>query len=303
MNASGGVLRGQVAVITGAASGLGREFARAAADRGMRLVLADVEPVGLEEVRAELCALTDAITQVVDVADGAAVRALAEMSHAAFGEVHLLFNNAGVGTAGLIWENSERDWQWTLGVNLWGVIHGMRAFVPRMLAAAKADPAYRARVVNTASMAGLVNPPTSGVYNVSKHAVVSLSESLYHDLALVTGQVRCSVLCPFYVPTGIHDSSRNRPAELANAEAPTRSQRAARAMVEKAVTQGKVSAADVATMTFDAIGADRFYIVSHPQSLESVRLRGEDIVNLRNPTDPLAQRPAVRDALAAAVRE
>lgn len=303
MNASGGVLRGQVAVITGAASGLGREFARAAADRGMRLVLADVEPVGLEEVRAELGALTDAITQVVDVADGAAVRALAEMSHAAFGEVHLLFNNAGVGTAGLIWENSERDWQWTLGVNLWGVIHGMRAFVPRMLAAAKADPAYRARVVNTASMAGLVNPPTSGVYNVSKHAVVSLSESLYHDLALVTGQVRCSVLCPFYVPTGIHDSSRNRPAELANAEAPTRSQRAARAMVEKAVTQGKVSAADVATMTFDAIGADRFYIVSHPQSLESVRLRGEDIVNLRNPTDPLAQRPAVRDALAAAVRE
>jgi len=296
-------LRGRVAVITGASSGLGREFARAAAARGMRLVLADVEPVGLEQLRGELAGATDAIARGVDVADGAAVEALAVAAYEKFGAVHLLFNNAGVGTAGLIWENSERDWQWTLGVNLWGVIHGMRAFVPRMLAAAKADPGFRARVVNTASMAGLVNPPTSGVYNVSKHAVVSLSESLYHDLALVTDQVRCSVLCPFYVPTGIHDSSRNRPAALANAEAATRSQLAARAMVEKAVTQGKVSAADVARMTFDAMGADRFYIVSHPQSLESVRVRGEDIVNLRNPTDPLASRPAVRDALAAAIRE
>jgi NAD(P)-dependent dehydrogenase (short-subunit alcohol dehydrogenase family) len=295
-------LRGKTAVITGAASGLGREIARAAAAASMKLVLVDIEPAGLDALRAELSGKTDVIYRVVDVADGAQVDALAAAAHTAFGNVHLLFNNAGVGTAGLIWENSERDWTWTLGVNLWGVIHGIRAFVPHMIAAARLDPEYRAHIVNTASMAGLVNPPTSGVYNVSKHAVVSLSETLYHDLSLVTQQVRCSVLCPFFVPTGIHDSQRNRPANLANEEAPTRSQLAAQQMVAKAVAHGRVSAADVAQMTFAAIAEDRFYIVSHPQALESVRLRAEDIVSLRNPTDPLAQRPAVRDALVAAIK-
>ncbi len=295
-------LRGKTAVITGAASGLGREFARVAAAASMKLVLVDVDAAGLDALRAEFDGRAEAICRVVDVADGAQVHDLAAATHAAFGDVHLLFNNAGVGTAGLIWESSERDWTWTLGVNLWGVIHGMRAFVPRMLEAARRDPQYRARIVNTASMAGLVNPPTSGVYNVSKHAVVSLSETLHHDLALVTQQVRCSVLCPFFVPTGIHDSQRNRPASLANDEAQTPSQLAAQQMVAKAVTHGRVSAADVARMTFAAIADDRFYIVSHPQALESVRLRAEDIVSLRNPTDPLAQRPAVRDALVAAIR-
>jgi short-subunit dehydrogenase len=156
-------------------------------------------------------------------------------------------------------------------------------------------------VINTASMAGLINPPTSGVYNASKHAVVSISETLHHDLALVTAQVRASVLCPFFVPTGIHDSQRNRPASLANDVAPTRSQLAAQQMVAKAVTHGRVSAADVARMTFAAIAEDRFYIVSHPQALDSVRLRADDILALRDPTDPFAQRPAVRDALVAAL--
>lgn len=297
-------LRGKVAVITGAGSGFGREFARLGASYGMRLVLVDVQADALEAVRAELDAGgTQVMARRVDVSNGARMDALAEETRAAFGEVHLLFNNAGVGSAGLIWENSLRDWEWTLGVNLWGVIHGIRAFVPGMLAAAAASPDYRAHVVNTASMAGLLNPPASGVYNVSKHAVVALTETLHQDLSLVTGQVRCSVLCPYYVPTGIHESQRNRPGELANDAAPTPSQRVAQAMVSKAVTSGKVSAADVAQATFDAIADDRFYIVSHPQALSAVQARAEDIVALRNPSDPFAQRPGMRDALVQALRQ
>lgn len=297
-------LHGKTAVITGAGSGFGREFARLGASNGMRLVLADVQADALQATHDELAAGgADVISRVVDVADGAQVHALADAAFAHTGDVHVLFNNAGVGTVGLIWENSERDWAWTLGVNLWGVIHGMRAFVPRMLAAATASPGYRAHVVNTASMAGLLNPPAGGVYNVSKHAVVSLSETLYHDLALVTQQVRCSVLCPYYVPTGIHESRRNRPGALANDAPPTRSQRVAEAMTSKAVTSGKVSAADVARDTFDAIRNGRFYVVSHPKALAGVHQRAEDIVALRNPGDPFAERPAVRDALVEALRE
>ena len=129
-----------------------------------------------------------------------------------FGAPHLVFNNAGVGSGGLIWENSVADWQWVLGVNLWGVVHGVRLFTPMMLQAAKQDPSYRGHIVNTASMAGLLAAPNMGVYNVSKHAVVALSETLYQDLQLVSHQVGASVLCPYFVPTGISQSHRNRPA-------------------------------------------------------------------------------------------
>lgn len=295
---------GKVAVITGAGSGFGREFARLGAELGMSLVLADVQTNALQDVSSELEARgTRVLSRVLDVADGAQVDALAEATAAEFGDVHLLFNNAGVGTAGLIWENSVADWQWTLGVNLWGVIHGMRAFVPRMLESAKASPDYRGHIINTASMAGLLNPPVSGVYNVSKHAVVSLSETLYHDLGLVTDQVHCSVLCPFYVPTGISQSQRNRPGEFANAEPLTRSQRVAHAMTDKAVNSGKLTAVDVARMTFMAVRAGSFYIASHPQALDGVRLRADDIVALRNPSDPLAAKPGLRDSLIEALRE
>jgi len=294
---------GKVAVITGAGSGFGREFARIGAGLGMKLVLADVQADALAAMQAELEAQgTQVLARVVDVADGARVEALAEAATQAFGPIHLLFNNAGVAASGLLWESSERDWQWALGVNLWGVIHGVRAFVPRMLEAAKADPDYRGHVVNTASMAGLLNPPASGVYNVSKHAVVALSETLHHDLGLVSDQVHASVLCPYFVPTGIHQSQRNRPDELANAAPPTRSQQVAQAMVDKAVTSGRISAEQVARMTFDAIREQRFYIVSHPQALDGVRLRADDILALRNPTDPFSQKPAMRDALVAALR-
>jgi NAD(P)-dependent dehydrogenase (short-subunit alcohol dehydrogenase family) len=295
---------GKVAVITGAGSGFGREFALRGADLGMSLVLVDVQADALQSISDELASRgTPLMSRRVDVANGEQMDALAGEVEAEFGGVHLLFNNAGVGSAGLIWENTVADWQWVLGVNLWGVIHGMRAFVPRMLAAATADPAYRGHIVNTASMAGLLNPPTSGVYNVSKHAVVSLSETLHHDLALVGEQVRCSVLCPFYVPTGIHQSHRNRPQELANATKATASQLMAQAMTSKAVTSGKISAAEVASMTFDAIRESRFYIVSHPQALDGVRQRADDLMALRNPADPLSARPDLREAMQRALRQ
>jgi NAD(P)-dependent dehydrogenase (short-subunit alcohol dehydrogenase family) len=294
---------GKVAVITGAGSGFGREFARTGATLGMKLVLADVQADALAQIRTELEAQgAEVLARIVDVSDGEQVEALADATFERFGAAHLLFNNAGVGTVGFIWENSVRDWEWTLGVNLWGVIHGIRAFVPRLLAAAKASPDYRAHVINTASMAGLVNPPVGGVYNVSKHAVVSLTETLYHDLGLVTDQVHCSVLCPYYVPTGIHDSGRNRPGGLANVAPPTPSQLVAQAMTSKAVTSGKVSAAQISDMTFDAIRREAFYILSHPQLVAGLREQAEALLSLRNPPDPFAGHPALRQQLEAALR-
>src|SRR5271155_1434123 len=185
----------KVAVITGGGSGLGRELARLGATLGMKLVLADIQNDALQSSADELRgAGAVVLTQRTDVSDGAQIQALANATMERFGAVHLLFNNAGIATAGLVWEQSERDWQWTLGVNLWGVIHGVRIFTPLMLSAAQSAPAYRGHIVNTASMAGLLNPPLSGAYNASKHAVVSLTETLHHDLTLVTSScaARCS---------------------------------------------------------------------------------------------------------------
>jgi short-subunit dehydrogenase len=183
------------------------------------------------------------------------------------------------------------------------VLHGVRVFTPMRLDAARRDPAYEGHIVNTASMAGLVNPPTMGIYNVSKHAVVSLSESLYHDLRLVTDQVGASVLCPFFVPTGIVHSRRNRPAAPGGDAPPTKSQRIAQAMSEKAVGSGKVSAAMVAQYVFDALRERRFYIYSHPHALGSVHTRMEDLLQQRNPSDPFASRPEVGEQLRAALRD
>jgi NAD(P)-dependent dehydrogenase (short-subunit alcohol dehydrogenase family) len=294
---------GKVAVITGAGSGFGREFARIGAARGMRLVLADIQADALEQTRVELEAKgAQIIARVLDVSDGTQVEALAVASIEAFGSVHLLFNNAGVATSGLVWESSVRDWQWTLGVNLWGVIHGVRAFTPLMLAAAKADPSYRGHVINTASMAGLVNQPILGAYNVSKHAVVSLSETLFHDLSLVTDQVHCSVLCPYFVPTGINDSQRNRPSNLTDDAPATPSQLIAQAMANKAVTSGKLTAEYIAQLTFDAIERDAFYVFSHPHALDSIRQNAENLVALRDPADPFASKPELREQLVTALR-
>ena len=169
-----------------------------------------------------------------------------------------------------------------------------------MLAAAEKDPQYRGHIVNTASMAGLLAPPNMGIYNVSKHAVVALSETLYQDLALVTDQVGASVLCPYFVPTGIHQSERNRPGELASR--PTRSQLIGRAMSDKAVTSGKVTAAEVAQKVFDAVAANQFYIYSHPKAIGAVQVRLEDILQARNPSDPFAHKPELGAELRRALR-
>ena len=291
-------LKGNVAVITGAGSGFGREFARIAAAEGMALVLVDVQADALADTVAGLDG-SDILHRVLDVTDGAAMETLAADAFARFGAVHLLFNNAGVGSTGLMWETTVQDWNWVLGVNLWGTIHGVRAFVPRMLDAARADPAYRGRVINTASMAGLIDPPLMGAYNVAKHAVVSLSETLHQDLSLVTDQVGCSVLCPSWVGTGIADAHRNR-----THDDPTRSRAAAlgAAMVQKAIASARVTAVDVARMTFDAIASDRFWILPHPQAVQGVLPRAHALVAGDEPADPYAAIPQVRQHLVDALR-
>ena len=296
---------GGTAVITGAASGFGLEASRLAARRGMRVVMADVQADALEAAAAEIRGLGATVLPFrLDVSKAAEVDALGAATRQAFGVPSFVFNNAGVGGGGLIWEHTARDWDWVIGVNLLGVAHGVRVFTPMMLEAAAADPAWRGHIVNTASMAGLLNAPNMGVYNASKHAVVSLSETLYQDLSLVTEQVRAHVLCPYFVPTGIHRSERNRPGALADPGArPTRSQIVAQAMSDRAVTRGKVSAAQVAQFVFDALEADRFYIYSHPGSLAGVQVRMEDVMSGRNPSDPFAARPGLREELQQALRE
>ena len=286
-------LQGGIAVITGAASGFGLESSRIAARLGMKVVMADVQADALAIAQAEIEALgAQVLPFKLDVSRAAEVEALAAATMQRFGTPNFVFNNAGVGAGGLIWEHTLKDWEWVIGVNLMGVAHGLRVFTPLMLAAAAKDPAWRGDIVNTASMAGLLNAPNMGVYNVSKHAVVSMSETLYQDLALVTEQVHAHVLCPFFVPTGIHQSERNRPADMA-ATPPTRSQLIAQAMSDQAVSKGKVSAAQVAQFVFDACAHNQFYIYSHPLSLASVQVRLEDIMTPRNPSDPFAAKPAL----------
>ena len=294
---------GKVAVITGAASGLGREFAGTAAGLGMKLVLADVQAKALERATEELLAQgAEVLSMVCDVSKGSHVQELADSAIARFGAVHLVFNNAGVGAGGLIWENSVEDWEWVLGVNLWGVIHGVRVFTRVMLECAQRDADYQGHIVNTASMAGLLTPPAMGVYNVSKHAVVALSETLHHDLLLVDAPIKASVLCPYFVPTGIAHSERNRPHELASHEHRTASQAASQMVTEKAVESGKVTAQDVARIAFDAIRNGQFYIYSHPQALATVAGRFEAIVQGQSPADPYAVTPQVRELLKAGIK-
>ncbi|MFZ6758735.1 SDR family oxidoreductase [Undibacterium sp. Ji50W] len=291
------VFKDRVAVITGGASGFGREFAIIGARLGMKLVLADVQQDALDKTKAELEAQgAQVLAMRCDVRHAEEVQALADATMEKFGAVHLVFNNAGVGSGGLVWENTQADWEWVLGVNLWGVIHGVRIFTNLMLECARKDPQFEGHIVNTASMAGMLNAPTMGVYNVSKHAVVSLSESLYQDLKLVEAPIGASVLCPYFVPTGISQSHRNRPEDVP-CSAPTASQRAAQAMSDKAVTSGKVTAQEVAENTFKAIADEQFYIFSHPGALGNVQERMEDIVLQRNPGDPYKAAPHIRDML------
>jgi NAD(P)-dependent dehydrogenase (short-subunit alcohol dehydrogenase family) len=296
--------KNKTAVLTGAGSGFGLECARIGAKLGMNLALADVQQDALDKAVAEVTALgAQVLPFKLDVSKAEHVEAMGAATLARFGAPHFVFNNAGVGAGGLIWEHSLKDWEWVVGVNIMGVAHGVRVFTPMMLDAAKKDPAYQGHIVNTASMAGLLNAPNMGVYNVSKHAVVALSETLYQDLQLVTDQVGASVLCPFFVATGISQSHRNRPEEFKQRGVkPTKSQLIGQAMSDKAVSSGKVSAAEVAQMVFDAVAANQFYIYSHPKAINSVQTRLEDIMLVRNPTDPFAGKPDIGAELRKALR-
>jgi len=294
--------KGKVAVLTGAGSGFGLECAKIGAQLGMKLVLVDVQKDALDAAQAQMQALgAEVMARLVDVSNEGQMQALANDVQQTFGAPNFVFNNAGVGAGGLVWENTVADWEWLLGVNLWGVVHGVRLFTPMMLEAASKDPNFQGHIVNTASMAGLLTPPNMGIYNVTKHAVVALTETLYQDLKLVSDQISASVLCPYFVPTGISQSHRNRPSQL-KADKPTKSQLIGQAMSDKAVGSGKVSAADVAKLVFDAISQDHFYIYSHPKALGNVQHRMEAIVQGHNPPDPFKERPDIGDKLKADLR-
>jgi NAD(P)-dependent dehydrogenase (short-subunit alcohol dehydrogenase family) len=275
-------LKDKVAVITGGASGLGLAMARRFAREGMKLVLGDIEEEPLRKVEQEFRRASIPVLAIrTDVSRGHDVERLAEKTLATFGAVHIVCNNAGVGPGGVVWENTTADWEWVLGVNVWGVIHGVRVFVPIMLR--QNTPCH---IVNTASVAGMLSVPGMGIYCVSKHAVVTLTECLYHDLNARGAKIGVSLLCPAYIPTGIADSERNRPAMLHNparARSPEDLER--ERQMRHAVESGKISADEVAQMVYQGIVNDRFYILTHPRIKAAIETRVQDIVQDRNPTD------------------
>jgi NAD(P)-dependent dehydrogenase (short-subunit alcohol dehydrogenase family) len=272
--------RDRVAVVTGAASGIGRALSRRFADEGMRVVLADVEPGALEKTAGEMAAAGARVLAVpTDVSRAEQVDALARRALDAFGAVHVVCNNAGVFTGGAAWEQTLGDWQWVLGVNLWGVIHGVRTFVPILL-----EQGDEGHIVNTASGAGLVSLPFSAPYNVSKHGVVTLSETLHHDLRLRGAKIGVSVLCPGAINTNIPDSQRNRPKDLAAGP--------------QAITDGALrellrtgmDPAQVAQIVLDGIRSERLYILTHDEIKRGVERRMRDILEDRVPRTPTLRR-------------
>jgi len=273
-------LKGKVAVVTGAASGLGHAMALAFADQGMHVALGDVADTSEVFARVQAKGVS-AVSLKVDVSKAEDVERFAQLVDRDLGGADLVCNNAGVSPLGAAWEGSLGDWQWILGVNLWGVIHGVRSFVPRLMAKGGGH------VVNTASVAGIINPPGSGAYNVTKHAVVALSETLHHDLRERGSGVGVSVLCPAYVPTGIADSERNRPTDLA-AGGKSPGTLAREQMLKKAVASGRLSAEDVARAVVQAVKEERFYILTHPRIKGAIRARMEDILEERTPRNPMS---------------
>jgi NAD(P)-dependent dehydrogenase (short-subunit alcohol dehydrogenase family) len=272
-------LDGKTAVVTGAASGIGLALARRLGAEGMRVVLADVEDEALARAAVELAAAGVASIAVrTDVSRGEDVEALAQRATEAFGAVHLVCNNAGVFAGGNSWEVSLADWEWILGVNLWGVIHGLRTFVPRLLA--HGEPAH---VVNTASMAGLMSNPFAAPYTVSKHAVVALSEVLYHELTLNGSKVGVSVLCPEAVATRIGEAERNRPGGASEGDAETPARALVRTALQQAVGRG-LAPEVMADRVVRAVRERRFYVLSEDDWRRAAELRSEDLRLARNPT-------------------
>ena len=254
---------GRTAVVTGGASGIGRALALRFASEGARVAIADRDEAGMAEVVAAIRGRGgEAIAVATDVTELGQVQALADRVFATFGSVHVLCNNAGVALWGGLERATHHDWQWVLGVNLWGVIHGIEAFVPRMIA--RKEPGH---IVNTASMAGLIASQGLGVYNTSKYAVVGLSETLVKDLRPYG--IGVSVLCPLGVDTRIRDSERSRPAALRN-DAPHED--------DPVTLIGRTLAPEaVAEMVLAAIHDNRFYVITHEESLDPLRRRFQRI--------------------------
>jgi NAD(P)-dependent dehydrogenase (short-subunit alcohol dehydrogenase family) len=271
-------LRGKVAVVTGGASGIGRAMADRFAAEGMKVVVADVEDAALGATERELRERKAEVLAVkTDVSSAEQVQALADATIHRFGKAHVLCNNAGVSVGGPMWEHTLADWEWVLGVNLWGVIHGIRTFVPLMLR--QAEPAH---VVSTASLAGLTSNPFLGVYNVTKHAVVTMSETLVQELRTIGAPIGVSVLCPGFVSTNIADSGRNRPPALAEGADRIRPPEFEQ-LIRQAIAAG-LPASEVAALVLAAIREDRFYVLPHPELTKTrVRARMEDIIEGRTP--------------------
>jgi NAD(P)-dependent dehydrogenase (short-subunit alcohol dehydrogenase family) len=279
-------LEGRVAVVTGAASGIGRALVDRFAQAGMKVVLADVEEEALAKAEAEVQTTgAETLAVVTDVSKRSSVDALADAVDERFGATHVLCNNAGVsGGMGALWETTEKDWAWVLGVNLMGVVHGIQAFVPRMVERAEAG-----HVVNTASVLGLATGGGS-IYGVSKHAVTRLTEGLWYDLKAAGAPIGVSVLCPGMIATNIIGSGRNRPAELQN-EAVVAGPEAEQRMkfVQDLFAREGMPPAEVADLVHDAILADRFYVLTHPEAeKETVRARLEAILGEESPPPPRA---------------
>lgn len=274
---------GRIAVITGGAEGIGKALAQHAAALGMKLVLADINGAKLDATISEFVGQgVDCTGLRTDVAKAADVQALADFAFKRHGAVHLLFNNAGVACAKPVWELTTADWDWVVGVNLYGVTHALRSFVPRMLAGGD-----EGHIVNTASMAGLLSQPTMATYNATKHGVVTVSECLHYELSLRQARIGASVLCPAWVKTNIAFSERNRSLSTGEAGSsapcadPLTGQVAS--AVIKAVEHG-IAPATVAEIVFQAIRDQRFYILTHPSFKPLVKLRMEDILEERAPT-------------------
>ncbi len=273
-------LHNKVAVITGGAEGIGKALARAAAQRGMKLVLADISAERLSATVNEFEQQGYEVLGVVtDVAKEAAIQHLADQAYARFGAVHLLVNNAGVAVAKSAWETTAQDWEWVMGVNLYGVTHALRIFVPRMLAQDE-----EAHIVNTASMAGMISAPALAAYNVSKFGVVTLSEGLYHDLTIRRTKIGVSVLCPSWVNTRITESERNRDAEQrTNPENLEKVSAKTSAAIMKAVENG-LAPEVVAEQVIQAVLDNQFYILTHADSLPAINVRAQDILQTRQPS-------------------
>lgn len=273
-------LEGKVAVITGAASGIGRAVAVRAAADGMKIVLADIEEGPLKEAEAEVGRSgAETLAVAVDVSDGTSVRELRDRALDTFGAVHLVHNNAGVGGGGLVWEVPEQDWRWIFGVNLWGVVHGVAAFVPLFIEQGEGH------VVNTASIAGLTTSPFLGPYNATKHAVVAISETLFKDLQAAGVQgVGVSVLCPGFVRTRIAESGRNRPGWAPEPETGDAEGSEAMRTVVSDMIAGGIPPEDVAEQVMQAVRTNTFYIRTHPGLDTAIATRCTEILETRPPT-------------------